>query len=104
VHILSVVLHSWKWSTRVSKEEKENEENISACCLADIGPLNQLKKLTCMSLPEAQLTSQDLTRLSGLTDMTSLDVRGSHLTAPFAIRSALRPFQNLRHLDVSGSR
>ncbi len=70
-------------------------------CLAVVEPLNQLTGLVGLGLRDAPLTCSDLVRLSGLTNLTSLDVSSNLLTAPYAIQRALRSFVHLRHLDVS---
>ena len=66
-----------------------------------VEPLSRLTGLYSLGLDHAPLTGSDLVKLSGLTNLTSLDVRGNLLTAPSAIQRALRPFVHLRHLDVS---
>ena len=66
-----------------------------------VEPLTQLTALDCLGLGDAPLACSDLVRLSGLTKLTSLNVRGNLLTVPSAIQRALRPFVHLRHLDVS---
>ena len=70
-------------------------------CPAVVEPLSQLAGLECLGLRDAPLASSDLVKLSGLTNLTSLDVSGNLLTAPFAIQRALQSFVHLRHLDVS---
>ena len=73
--------------------------------------LNKLKDLVLLGLSNAldrnaedsraEMMTRELAKLTGLTNLTSLDVSGNSLRDPLSRIGPLRPYKHLRHLDIS---